>query len=175
MRARYLQWNGHGAHSIKDFPLEISTRQKLSNSFYDYQIATSLVMSQQQTCRVSAEVCLDHLAGIRMRVKWYFYWKSNFLWKRYRNLTIHELHGALYHRQFDCFFKNHPWWQQRKHQSPTSLAHSDENPPVTDGFPTQRASNVKKVSMSRVVGEMGPFSIYVLNDGYTKTTRFSKR
>ena len=33
---------------------------------------------------------------------------------------------------------------QRKHQSPTSLGLCEGNPPVTSGFPSQRASNAKK-------------------------------
>ena len=42
---------------------------------------------------------------------------------------------------------SHSCKQQRKHQSGALLALSDGNPPVTGGFPSQRASNSTRVSM----------------------------
>ena len=40
-----------------------------------------------------------------------------------------------------------PGWHQCKHHSSTPLALCEGKPPVTDGFPSQRASNAEGVSM----------------------------
>ena len=40
------------------------------------------------------------------------------------------------------------WWHQRIHQSCTSLALCEGNPPVTGGFPSQSASNAEIALMS---------------------------
>ena len=42
----------------------------------------------------------------------------------------------------------HSSWQQRKHQSSALLAVCKGNPPVSRRFPSQRASNVKSISIS---------------------------
>ena len=64
--------------------------------------------------------------------------------------TLYERHAVWSRRRLDSllireiFSSQH----QRKHQSSASLAFCERNPPVTDGFPSQRASNSTSMFMS---------------------------
>ena len=63
--------------------------------------------------------------------------------------TSHKHWGILNHQQFDCLSNSlhySGWWQH--HQKSTLLALCEGKPPVTGGFPSQRASNAESVSMS---------------------------
>ena len=53
----------------------------------------------------------------------------------------YECHGVSNHGQLDCSFNSFPGQWQRKHQSCTLQALWEQNPPMTSGFPSQRASN----------------------------------
>ena len=64
----------------------------------------------------------------------------------------HECHGISDNRQFNCMFSSLLWLTNNKNnnktQSLTLLALCEGNPPVTGGFPSQRASNAEIFSIS---------------------------
>ena len=59
----------------------------------------------------------------------------------------HECHGILNHWQFNCLLNSFLWMITKKHQNSVLLALCQENPPLTDGFPSQRANYVESISM----------------------------
>ena len=63
-------------------------------------------------------------------------------------VTSYEYHGISKHQQLKCFSTASLSYHQRKHQSSVLLALCEGNPPVTGGFPSQRASNSEIISMS---------------------------
>ena len=60
--------------------------------------------------------------------------------------TLHERHGASIHRQPDCLFNR--LFGLTSTSKPASLALCEGNPPVTDGFPSQRPNNAENFSMA---------------------------
>ena len=52
------------------------------------------------------------------------------------------------HWPHDCLFKTMFRQTSKQHQSPALLALCEGNPPVTGGFPSQRASNAESISIS---------------------------
>ena len=66
------------------------------------------------------------------------------------NLTLQWHQRSIKTSQFTCLLTVCLGWHQRKSLSSASLALCEENPPVTGGFPSQRASNMESVSMSSV-------------------------
>ena len=68
-----------------------------------------------------------------------------------------ERDGVSNHQRLDCLLS----YLFRKHQSSALLALCEGNPPVTGGFPTQRASNAENVSIWWRHHELG-FIFYLL-------------
>ena len=59
----------------------------------------------------------------------------------------HEHHGVSNHWPLDCFFNSLFRVTSKKTSKPLLLVLCEGNPPVTGGFPSQRASNMESVSM----------------------------
>ena len=68
--------------------------------------------------------------------------------KTARSVLIHGRHDVWNHRQLDCLLKSllGLTWNM-KYQSSVLLSLCEGNPPMTDGFPVHRASNVESVSI----------------------------
>ena len=61
---------------------------------------------------------------------------------------IHEQIGVEYYWPLECLIKSLFMLTSNRHQRSALLAICDGNPPVTGGFPSQRASNVESMSIS---------------------------
>ena len=58
-------------------------------------------------------------------------------------MMSHMPHSIPNHLQLHCLSIACSGWHPKKHQSSALLVHCEGNPPVTGGFPSQRASNEK--------------------------------
>ena len=61
-------------------------------------------------------------------------------------VTSYERHGIFNYQHFDYLFNRLFRLTSKKISKPVSLALCERNPPVTGGFPSQRASNVKNAA-----------------------------
>ena len=80
-------------------------------------------------------LCLSHLQV-----------PSQWLILQWRHMSVVQsqitIHSSVFSRAYSG------WWQQQKNQSTALLALCEGNPPVTDGFLSQRASNGESISVS---------------------------
>ena len=67
--------------------------------------------------------------------------------------TSNDHHDVSNHRQFECLFYHLFRLTTKEHQSSSLhvMALCEGNPPVTGGFPSQRASNAKKFPFDDVI------------------------
>ena len=84
------------------------------------------------------------------------------------------LQGSYYvsnRRPLKCFFSVMFWVTSKKHQRSALLALCEGNPPVTGGFPSQRASNAESVSIlwrhHATVGWCRQLKIILVGDKHT--------
>ena len=59
----------------------------------------------------------------------------------------HMCHAISNHWQLNCLLNSFLWMITKKHQNSVLLALCQKNPPVTGGFPSQRARYVESISM----------------------------
>ena len=63
-------------------------------------------------------------------------------------VTSHNLHGVSNHRPFVCLFSGLLRLTRKKNFKDALLALCEGNPPVTGGFPSERASNAESIFIS---------------------------
>ena len=66
----------------------------------------------------------------------------------YITVMSNEPYGVLNHQPLNCLFNILFWLTSKKISKFPSLALCEGNPPVTGGFPSQRASNEESISIS---------------------------